>query len=168
MRATKLDPHSCEFGYGGQGVRTTGWPAIMVAMSYLRGRTLGLFWLLVITVGFLSSSAPAQIAPVRGALPGESRATANRLAAVDKLATDKQWSEAIDEYMQILEEAGDELVPLEKGHYLSARYLCHQRLAALPAEALRLYRDRVESQAKKWHEQGKAEREPRWLRRLVA
>jgi outer membrane protein assembly factor BamB len=140
----------------------------MVAMSYLRGRTLGLFWLLVITVGFLSSSAPAQIAPVRGALPGESRATANRLAAVDKLATDKQWSEAIDEYMQILEEAGDELVPLEKGHYLSARYLCHQRLAALPAEALRLYRDRVESQAKKWHEQGKAEREPRWLRRLVA
>src|SRR5262249_43831883 len=46
-------------------------------------------------------------------------------------------------------------------------YLCHQRLTALPAEALRLYRDRVESQAKQWLEQGKAEREPRWLRRLV-
>jgi outer membrane protein assembly factor BamB/tetratricopeptide (TPR) repeat protein len=136
-------------------------------MDHPLGRTSVLFWLLVIAAGCLSSSAPAQNVPGRGALPGESRATAGRLVATDKLVADKQWSEAIDEYMHILEEAGDELVPLDSGHYLSARYLCHERLAALPAEALRLYRDRVESQAKKWFEQGKAEHEPRWLRRLV-
>ena len=98
--------------------------------------------------------------PGRLPLPGESRATANRLAATDKLVTEKQWSEAIDEYLHILEEAGDELIPLDSAQYLCARRLCHQRLAALPPDALRLYRDRVESQAKKWFEQGKDEREP--------
>ncbi len=105
--------------------------------------------------------------PGRLPLPGESRATANRLAATDKLVADKQWSEAIDEYLHILEESSDDLIPLDSAHYLCARRLCHQRLAALPPEALRLYRDRVESQAKKWFEQGKNEREPRLLRRLV-
>ncbi len=69
--------------------------------------------------------------------------------------------------MQIQEEFGDDLVPLDNDHSISARRLCQLRLAALPPEALRLYRDRVESQARKWFEQGKAERDPRLLRRLV-
>jgi outer membrane protein assembly factor BamB len=111
--------------------------------------------------------AAAQAQAGRGSLLGENRATANRLEITDKLAADKQWSEAIDEYVHILEEAGDDLIAVSKERAVSARRLCHQRLAALPPEALGIYRDRVESQAKKWLEQGKAEREPRWLHRLV-
>src|SRR5438094_7343152 len=142
-------------------------PDIMAPMVRSRGRIPAWFWLLAVAAGLLSAPAPAQIMPGRLPLPGESRATANRLAATDKLVTEKQWSEAIDEYLHILEEAGDELIPLDSAQYLCARRLCHQRLAALPPDALRLYRDRVESQAKKWFEQGKNEREPRLLQRLV-
>jgi outer membrane protein assembly factor BamB len=139
----------------------------MVAMMNSRVRVSAGFLLLFVASGFFSSSAPAQIMPGRTALLGESRTTANRLAATDKLAADKQWPEAVDEYLHILEEAGDDLVPLDSAHYVCARRLCHQRLAALPADALRMYRDRVESQAKKWFEQGKMERDPHMLLRLV-
>lgn len=136
-------------------------------MTNSHGRFLAPFWFIVIgTLGTPSPSA-AQVFPGRVAVPGESRATANRMAATAKLVADKQWSEAIDEYSQIQDESGDDLVPLDSWHSISARRLCQQQLAALPPEALRLYRDRVESQAKKWFEQGKAEREPRLLRRLV-
>src|SRR5205823_8318469 len=105
--------------------------------------------------------------PGRLPLPSKSQGKGNRLAPTENLVAEKQRSEAIDAYVHILEEAGDDLVPLDSAHYLCARRLWHQRLAAVPADALRLYRDRVESQAKKWFEQGKNEREPRLLRRLV-
>jgi outer membrane protein assembly factor BamB/tetratricopeptide (TPR) repeat protein len=138
----------------------------MAAMSSYQG-WIRLLIVLPILPQCLISLAQAQVIPVRVALPGESRVTANRLTAVAKLVADKQWSEAIDEYLQIQEESGDDLVPLDNGHSISAKRLCQLRLTALPPEALRLYRDRVESQAKKWFEQGKAERDTRLLRRLV-
>ena len=139
----------------------------MARMMNSGGRVSALLWFLVIgTLGIASPSA-AQVVPGRVSVPGESRATANRLAATAKLVADKQWSEAIDEYLQIQEESGDDLVPLDAWHSISARRLCQKQLADLPPEALRLYRDRVESQAKKWFDQGKTERDPRWLLRLV-
>lgn len=103
-------------------------------------------------------------------LPGESKSTARRLAAADKLAADQQWSEAVDEYGHILEEAGDDLVRLDledPRHLVQARRLCHLRLSVLPAAALSLYRKRVDEQARKWLEQGEAERDARLLRRIV-
>jgi outer membrane protein assembly factor BamB len=130
-------------------------------------RVLGHFCFVVIGTLVTPFPSAAQVVPGRVSVPGESRATANRLAATAKLLADKQWSEAIDEYLQIQEESGDDLVPLDSRHSVSARRLCQKQLAALPPEALRLYRDRVESQAKKWLEQGKSERDPHWLLRLV-
>src|SRR5438270_11075507 len=49
-------------------------------------------------------------------LPGEVANTARRIDAADKLAAQKQWSEAIDEYQRILSEAGDDLVPVSPRH----------------------------------------------------
>src|SRR5262249_43032330 len=82
-------------------------------------------------------------------------------------AAGQQWAEAIDEYQRILTEAGDDLVPLDPRHSLRARQLCHLRLAALPPAALRLYRARVDPQAKKWLEQGTAQPGSAVLRGLV-
>jgi outer membrane protein assembly factor BamB len=100
-------------------------------------------------------------------LSGESPRTARRIAAADQLAAQKKWVEAAEEYQRILTDSGDDLVPLNTRHFLQARRLCHARLAALPLAALRPYRTRVDVQAKKWLDQGKADRDPGPLRRLV-
>lgn len=115
-------------------------------------------------------AAPAAGQPLaEPKLAGEDRALADRIAAADRNARDKKPDEALNEYQQILSEAGDALVPLDRAgtRCVQARRLCHARIAALPAQALRRYRDRVDPQTKKWLEQGTAERDPAPLRRLV-
>jgi len=103
----------------------------------------------------------------RVTLSGESPRTARRLAGADKLAEQGKWSEALDEYQQILVEAANDLVPLDARHSLQARRLCHLRIAALPPEALKLYRSRVDGQAKKWLDQGTVAHDQALLRRVV-
>jgi cellulose synthase operon protein C len=103
-------------------------------------------------------------------LPGESAPVARRLAEVAKRVAQEQWTEVVDEYQHILEEAGDDLVPLDPqkpSQCIPARRLCHIRLAGLPAAARQLYRGRVDDQAKKWLDQGTANRDTALLRRLV-
>jgi outer membrane protein assembly factor BamB len=99
--------------------------------------------------------------------PGVREGTRRRLAAVDRSVADEQWGAAVEELLRILDEAGDDLVPLDAQHSLRARWLCHARLAALPAAGLRLYRERVDGQAHKWWEQASSERAVPLLRRLV-
>jgi outer membrane protein assembly factor BamB len=128
---------------------------------------VGVFFLLG-TSTTLAQPVPAeQEALSRVGLPGESQRTARRLIAADKLVAEQKWAEAVDEYQRILIEVGDDLVPLNARHSLQARWLCHLRLAALPAAGLRLYRARVDNQAKKWLDQAVAGRDVDLLRRLV-
>src|SRR5205823_5979471 len=103
-------------------------------------------------------------------LPGEVPSLAKRLEAAGKRLAQKEWTEAIDEYQHIVEEAGDSLVPLDPKdprHCVPARRLCQRSLASLPAAALRLYRTRVDGPAKKWLEQGRDGRDATLLQRLV-
>lgn len=102
-------------------------------------------------------------------LPGESLPTARRLAEARQHADRHQWGEAVEEYQRILDEAGDDLVPLDpqkRDHCLQARQLCAMQLPR-HATLLSRYRARVDEQAKKWLEEGIAERDPIPLRRLV-
>jgi outer membrane protein assembly factor BamB/tetratricopeptide (TPR) repeat protein len=118
----------------------------------------------------VAQPAAADEALGRIGVRGEVSRTARRLDAADKLAADNKWTDALDEYQHILDEAGDDLVPLGPGtarHSVQARWLCHLRIAALPGDALRLYRTRADEQAKKWLEQGMATRDPRLLRRIL-
>jgi hypothetical protein len=62
-------------------------------------------------------------------LPGEVAAIARRLAAADKLATQKQWTEAVEEYQRILGEAGDDLVAISARQAVAARRVCHCRIS---------------------------------------
>jgi outer membrane protein assembly factor BamB len=102
-------------------------------------------------------------------LAGEAQHIGRRLTHVQKLVDQKQWSEAIDEYQQIIDEAGDELVPINSRHCVRARWLCHVRLAALMQDptARRVYRERVDHQAGKWLEEGTTNRDTHTLQRLV-
>jgi outer membrane protein assembly factor BamB/tetratricopeptide (TPR) repeat protein len=124
-------------------------------------------WL--VSTGSLTPQAPvAEPTPVK--LPGESTTTARRLVEARKRVEQRQWADAVDEYQRILEEAGDDLVALDPQKpqlCVQARRLCQSALAALPPEALKLYRRRADELAKKWLDQGSSARDPAPLRHLV-
>jgi outer membrane protein assembly factor BamB len=112
-------------------------------------------------------------APVRGedkqavALSGESRAASLRLAEARKRLDDHKWSEAIEELQTILNSAGNDVVSIGPNHNVRAGRLCQIQLASLPAEALRLYRQRYENQAQKKLQQAQADRDIFQLRKIV-
>jgi outer membrane protein assembly factor BamB len=95
-----------------------------------------------------------------------------------------KWEQLLDDYLKLLEEVGDALVPPSSdpsskesgrrgapGHALATsmqvRRLIHHRIAALPPSILDRYRSRVDAQAKKLLAEGKDQRLSSPLRRLV-
>lgn len=137
---------------------THAWPGLLMLLGSL---------------GVWAGDVPAQ--PTQEGLPlGVPRKTldnakllAGRLANVQRMVDQQQWPEAIDEYQHLLDKSGDDLVLVSPRQLVQARRLCHIHLAALPEAGLRMYRSRVEEQARKWLEQGAAQRDTRLLRRLV-
>jgi outer membrane protein assembly factor BamB len=131
---------------------------------------LGFFWFACLILTTATSSITAQEFRWTTSVAGEREgaATAGRLLAARTVETKKEWADAVDEYLAILASAGDELVPLSGRHLVQARWRCHRQLAFMPAEALALYRKRVDAQAKKAYDAAAAERDPRQLRRLVS
>jgi outer membrane protein assembly factor BamB len=117
----------------------------------------------------------AQGQPAKDTIPpakllGSSPRVAARLAAAQAKADQAQWADTIAEYQTILDDHGDELTPLDPknpNHCVSLRYLCHVRIAALPPDALKLYRARVDEPARKRLEQATPTRDEPLLRRLV-
>jgi outer membrane protein assembly factor BamB len=126
--------------------------------------------ILILLTGSLplnSQQIPGQKeALARITLIGESDRTARRLAQADQLAAEGKPTEALDGYMQLINEAGDDLVPQGPRRSVQTRRLCYQRIARQP-EALRLYRDRVDIQARQWLEKAQATRDVPGLRRVV-
>lgn len=91
---------------------------------------------------------------------------------------DGQWAEAIDIYQRVIQQYGDKVAKLPKDDaasdrtgesvlYVDLRHFCQRRLATLPAEALAIYRRRVDAQAERWYRQGRDERDRAALRRIV-
>jgi outer membrane protein assembly factor BamB len=136
-------------------------------MNFLRIIAVFLGLAVFLAPGRTDDSPPGRAAIV---FPGEVEFTARRLAAADKLAADKRWAEAIEEYQRLLHDVGEDLVPLdlvEKRQSIQARRLCHLRLASLPAEALALYRKQVDTQARKWLRQAQKDHVVGPLHRIV-
>jgi outer membrane protein assembly factor BamB/tetratricopeptide (TPR) repeat protein len=133
-------------------------------------RTCLVVFVILGAVAFSAAQPPNPVVDdllARTTISGESQRTAWQFNDAEHLVEQGKWAEAVDLYQRILKEAGDALVPLDARHRLCARRLCHLQLAALPAEALRLYRGRVEGQAKRWLDEAAANRDPALLRRLV-
>jgi outer membrane protein assembly factor BamB/tetratricopeptide (TPR) repeat protein len=106
----------------------------------------------LVLTGPAAAAGNAEDAASATVLTGESESVARRLEAAAKLATEKKLSEALDDYLRILEHTGNVLVPLDgkrRRHCIQARRLCHLHIAALPAAGLKLYRTRVDDQLKK-------------------
>ncbi len=86
----------------------------------------------------------------------------------------QKWPDTLDEYSRILQDDGDALVPLPWHktdgpirRCVQARQLVHLRLAQAPTFVRELYRRQVDAAAAKLLNEGKDQREPRLLRRIV-
>lgn len=79
----------------------------------------------------------------------------------------RQWDEAVDVLTRLSETAGNKLVAVNPWRFIGARPYCQIQLAALPPEALAVYRRRVDPVAQGWYERGIARRDRRLLEQVV-
>lgn len=101
-------------------------------------------------------------------------AARTHLDLVGAYIKNKQWAEALDTLQQLMENYGDKLVPppdtkkdSDPQRYINVRDFCHQKICSLPAEALALYRRRVDPQARRWYDQGLANRDVESLEKIA-
>jgi outer membrane protein assembly factor BamB len=83
------------------------------------------------------------------------------------LLADRQWDEPVEILRQLAESPDEKLLGVTAHRFISLRAWCHLQAAALPPEALMLYRSRVDPVAKKWYEQGIAQHNERLLANVV-
>jgi outer membrane protein assembly factor BamB len=126
---------------------------------------------LALVVTFLAAPLFAQqpdLPKSVGTLPGEEQRTRDDLISAARLAESQRYDEAIRRYQQILAESGDLLVPVDANRSLPARWIVHQRLSAMPAEGLKLYRAKADDTARKWLDQGAVQRDAKMLEQVVS
>lgn len=92
------------------------------------------------------------------------RAILERVKAHAALA---QWDEAVETLRKVMEQQGDKLIRLDDSRFIPVREYCQMRLAELPPAARSLYRSRVDPLAKRWYDEGIANRDADALRRVV-
>ncbi len=90
-----------------------------------------------------------------------------QLDRVKPLLADRQWDEAIEILRQLSETAEGKLIGVTPYRFIGLRDWCQLRLAALPPEALKLYRSRVDPVARNWYEQGIGNRDSKLLQNVV-
>ena len=78
-----------------------------------------------------------------------------------------QWDEAVETLRQVMENAEGKLLAVTPWRYVNLSDACQLQLAALPPEALKLYRRRVDPVAQKWYEEGIARRDAKLLNNVV-
>ena len=79
----------------------------------------------------------------------------------------RQWDEAVETLRRVLENSDAKLVGATERRYVGLRDYCHLQLANLPAEALKLYRSRVDPVAERWYEEGVAKRDRQLLEKVA-
>jgi outer membrane protein assembly factor BamB len=94
-------------------------------------------------------------------------ATRTHLERVKASIAERQWEEAVDILRQVTESHAGKVLAVSPWRFVSVRDYCHLQLAALPPEALDLYRRRVDSQARRWYDQGVRDRDVNRLRDVV-
>jgi len=94
-------------------------------------------------------------------------ATRTHLEQLKQYVANRQWQEAIDVLAQVNDESGDKLLLQDSGLAISVREHCQRQLVELPPEALELYRDRVDAEARHRFEAGLSGRDRYALSRVV-
>ncbi len=85
-----------------------------------------------------------------------------------------QWNEAVDLYQKVIDQYGESVTktpnpgsPTDSVLFVDIRMYCQEKLLKLPAEGLKVYRDRVDSTAERWYRKGATERDALSLRKVV-
>jgi outer membrane protein assembly factor BamB len=128
----------------------------------------------------LCSTAAAQVGPLRVSRSSSQfelsetvqidRADGTVLAHLERVKaclTERQWDEAVETLRQLMESAEGKLLEVAPGHFVNLSDACQRQLAALPSEALKLYRSRIDPVAQKWYEEGAARRDAILLNNVV-
>lgn len=134
-----------------------------------------MLWLLIAAALCEFTERNGQAQPEPGMVPhfGEAVSLDTDSAAVKKLGAARdflaarQWSDGVELLHQIVEQHGDRLIAVSPGRYVNVRTCCDMLLAVLPADGLKVYRARIDPQAKKWFETGKANRDEGQLLKVV-
>ncbi|QDU87563.1 hypothetical protein Pla175_09280 [Pirellulimonas nuda] len=100
-------------------------------------------------------------APTIAKAPGEAR---RRLMQVQALIDEQLWEEAIDGLDELAASGERGLVETRPDVYVPIADVCQSMLARLPADALAIYRSRVDAGAERQLARGVAERDPALLR----
>jgi len=90
-----------------------------------------------------------------------------QLERVKAYLADRQWDEAVETLRQLMETAEDKLLGVTDRRYITLRDYVHLQLAALPPEALKLYRSRIDPVAQRWFQEGIARRDRNLLDNVV-
>jgi hypothetical protein len=89
------------------------------------------------------------------------------LERIKAYVADRQWDEAVETLRQVMENHGAKLIPLTRSRYVNLTDYCQIQIAALPAEGLALYRERVDPLAQKWYDEGVTKRNSGRLAEVV-
>lgn len=98
---------------------------------------------------------------------GLSASAAADLQRARACLAEQQWDEGVEILRRLSDQGADVLVPIGPRRFVSLREFCQMQLAALPAEALALYRRRVDDQAGRWYDGGIREGNAALLTRVV-
>ncbi|RPI89320.1 MAG: hypothetical protein EHM42_03205, partial [Planctomycetaceae bacterium] len=90
-----------------------------------------------------------------------------KLGAARELILNRRWKDAIDLLRQVAEAPAGQLVPLEPGRFVGVNMAVNTLLAAVPAEALAPYRDRIDPVARRWYEAGVTAGDDEDLQRVI-
>ncbi|HEY4309889.1 MAG TPA: PQQ-binding-like beta-propeller repeat protein [Pirellulales bacterium] len=93
--------------------------------------------------------------------------TLSRLEQAKAFAGDQQWDEAVETLRQVMEKDLGRVIAASDRRYVSVREYCQMRLAVLPAQALALYRARIDAQAKRLFDDVVARHDVRALRDML-
>lgn len=135
-------------------------------------------FLALLAVGSIPCAAQEARRPASRFFPDSSHTAQTLLRAAANHGRDGQWAEALDLYDRVVREFSGTvaLVPPDEGAppvqsasqlYVDVREECNRRLAALPPEALALYRRRVDAQAERLYREAKSTQDPEPLRRIT-
>lgn len=87
-------------------------------------------------------------------------------AARDFIAA-RQWEDAIELLRQIADQHGERLVAIEPGRYVNVQTITDILIASLPPEGLKLYRTKIDPQARRWFETARRLRDEEGLEKVV-
>jgi len=141
-------------------------------------QTVGRIAVLIVALAAATTISPALIRQAAAQTPRYELSANVSLDEVDSLVKgqleraralvdNRRWDEAVETLRQASEQSGDRVVAVAPGYYVRLRDYCHRRLASLPPEALAVYREQVDPQARQWLAEGEAQNDDGRLRAIV-